>query len=315
MYGYKEGSQEHKQRFLVELEPNTQYHQITFGGCGFLLPYHFGAIMCMFDNGITVDNAVGISGGCMAALAMLGGSDIYIGLRQGIIDLPGELYGTILTGFNMLFMNFYYKYMWSYRCLKIPFDLAKQLSQNTTKSCTFELHDMASNRLTALELSGRFHCLMVSIHIPKHVGNGLDPLAETVSGSFIDDSFLKLAKTHGAMGRAMKSILVPVVIENYENDAQIVQASVLSGGIPGVTTFWPRYFDEHFCCLDRMTSRQIKIKGSSENLAAMVDNQEKHIDEVKAEMDAAALINMNTIIISPIAYDTDIFDGSDVALW
>jgi len=64
-----------------------------------------------------------------------------------------------------------------------------------------------------------------------------------------------------------------------------------------------------------MTSRQIKIKGSSENLAAMVDNQEKHIDEVKAEMDAAALINMNTIIISPIAYDTDIFDGSDVALW
>lgn len=44
----------------------------------------------MFDNGISTDNAVGISGGAMAALAMLRGSDIYVGLRQGIVDLVNE---------------------------------------------------------------------------------------------------------------------------------------------------------------------------------------------------------------------------------
>lgn len=45
----------------------------------------------MFDNGIATDNAaVGISGGAMAALAMLNGSDIYVGLRQGIVDLVNE---------------------------------------------------------------------------------------------------------------------------------------------------------------------------------------------------------------------------------
>jgi hypothetical protein len=27
-------------RHLVQLQPHTRYHQITFGGCGFLLPYH-----------------------------------------------------------------------------------------------------------------------------------------------------------------------------------------------------------------------------------------------------------------------------------
>jgi hypothetical protein len=62
-----------KNVFLKDIEKNTKYHQITFGGCGFLLSYYFGAILCLLDNGITVDNAVGISGGCMAALAMLGG--------------------------------------------------------------------------------------------------------------------------------------------------------------------------------------------------------------------------------------------------
>lgn len=35
-------------------------------------------------------------------------------------------------------------------------------------------------------------------------------------------------------------MLVPVVIKEYQNDADIVQAAVLSGGIPGLTTFWPR---------------------------------------------------------------------------
>lgn len=62
-----------KNVFLKDIEKNTKYHQITFGGCGFLLSYYFGAILCLFDNGITVDNAVGISGGCMASLAILGG--------------------------------------------------------------------------------------------------------------------------------------------------------------------------------------------------------------------------------------------------
>ena len=54
------------------------------------MEYFSGAILCLFDNGIATDNAVGISGGSMAALAMLNGSDIYVGLRQGIVDLVNE---------------------------------------------------------------------------------------------------------------------------------------------------------------------------------------------------------------------------------
>jgi hypothetical protein len=68
-----------------------------------------GAILCLFDNGITTDNAVGISGGAMAALAMLNGSDIYVGLRQGIVDLVNE--GDIHYLFCNNFDNFLTKLM------------------------------------------------------------------------------------------------------------------------------------------------------------------------------------------------------------
>mgnify|MGYP006114591687 CR=1 FL=1 len=83
---------------LILLKRNTRYHEITFAGSGFLLSYHFGVVQCLLDNEITVDHAVGISGGAMAALSLLGGSDLYIGIRQAIKDLSNEIFGFILLG-------------------------------------------------------------------------------------------------------------------------------------------------------------------------------------------------------------------------
>lgn len=81
---------------------------------------------------------------------------------------------------------------------------------------------------------GRYHVQMVSIAAQDPTGNPLDPLAKTVVGSFLDDSFLRLSAVPGSFGRAMQSMLVPVVIEEYADDASIVQAACLSGGIPGM---------------------------------------------------------------------------------
>lgn len=202
--------------------------------------------------------------------------------------------------------------MWNYRCFKVPFDLAKKLSSKTNKVCKFDLHDM-SNRLSSQELCDRMHCLMVAIHVPKHVGNGLDPIAETVTGSLCDDSYLKLSKKDGILGRAAKSMLIPVVIKDYTNDYDVVQACVLAGGIPGLTTFWPRYFNNHWCCMDRMTSKQIKIKGSCANMMDLLDKDEHNLD-IKEEIATASLINMNTIVMSPTPYDQKIFHDADIGI-
>ena len=74
---------------------------------------------------------------------------------------------------------------------------------------------------------------MVSIAAQDPTGNALDPLAQTVVGSYLDDSFWRLSAIPGGFGRALQSMLVPVVIEEYPDDAAIVQAACLSGGIPG----------------------------------------------------------------------------------
>lgn len=62
--------------------------------------------------------------------------------------------GLILLGLNMLFMNYYFKYMWNFRCLHISHTDAKRLSQSK-QSCDFPLHDMSpSHRSSAKELNG-----------------------------------------------------------------------------------------------------------------------------------------------------------------
>ena len=45
---------------------------------GFLLPFHFGVVSAFKDHNIKFDQAVGTSGGVMAALAMLGGADLEV---------------------------------------------------------------------------------------------------------------------------------------------------------------------------------------------------------------------------------------------
>ena len=152
---------------LILLKRNTRYHEITFAGCGFLLSYHFGVVQCLLDNEITVDHAVGISGGAMAALSLLGGSDLYIGIRQAIKDLSNEIFGFILLGFNFFFMSYYFHYCWSFVCLR-PTPAAFQKSQLEIASkigSNFKLHDMNSRCKTGLELSrneSKLHVLAVA---------------------------------------------------------------------------------------------------------------------------------------------------------
>ena len=55
---------------------------IYFSGCGFMLPFHFGVAKALMDHDVKFRTATGTSGGVMAALAILGGADIDVGIRQ-----------------------------------------------------------------------------------------------------------------------------------------------------------------------------------------------------------------------------------------
>lgn len=68
------------------LRAGETYESIYFSGCGFLLPFHFGAVAALRDHGVAFDQAVGTSGGVMAALAMLGGADLEVG--PAVIQYP-----------------------------------------------------------------------------------------------------------------------------------------------------------------------------------------------------------------------------------
>jgi hypothetical protein len=61
---------------------NRNYPSIYFSGAAFYLPFHFGAIKCLKDNNISFDKAYGVSSGAQAALAILNGSDLELGIRQ-----------------------------------------------------------------------------------------------------------------------------------------------------------------------------------------------------------------------------------------
>ena len=55
---------------------------IHFSGCGFMLPFHFGVAKAFMDADVKFETATASSGGVMAALAILGGADIDVGIRQ-----------------------------------------------------------------------------------------------------------------------------------------------------------------------------------------------------------------------------------------
>ena len=71
------------------LKAGEHYWSIHFSGCGFMLPYHFGAAACLLDHGITFEKVTASSGGVMAALALLRGADLHLGIRQ-CFDLRNE---------------------------------------------------------------------------------------------------------------------------------------------------------------------------------------------------------------------------------
>ena len=115
----------------------------------------------MLDNDISVDHAVGISGGAMAACALLGGSDMYIGIRQGIVDLVNECCGLVLLGFNIFFMNFYFHYCWSYVCQRPTSSTAEAAVAEAARQ-GLRFTNMATRRTSAKDLSGRLHILAVA---------------------------------------------------------------------------------------------------------------------------------------------------------
>lgn len=103
-----------------------------------------------------------------------------------------------------------------------------------------------------------------------------------------------------------------------------------------------RYFDNHWCCMDRMTAHQIHISSSSDKLNELINTRRSNenlvklaasassgeyddetavedrpaydidVSELEEQLAAASLIQMNTIAISPILYETDVFNGSDI---
>jgi len=79
-----------------------------------MLPYHFGTVAALRDYGVTFSKATASSGGVMAALALLGGADLHLGVRQ-CFDLRDEKATT--PGSIRSFFAVYREY---FRCFRNP---------------------------------------------------------------------------------------------------------------------------------------------------------------------------------------------------
>jgi len=79
-----------------------------------MLPYHFGTVAALRDFGVGFRKATASSGGVMAALALLGGADLDLGVRQ-CFDLRHEKATT--PGSIRSFFAVYREY---FRCFRSP---------------------------------------------------------------------------------------------------------------------------------------------------------------------------------------------------
>jgi len=102
---------EESKHFL--LKPGSTYHSVHFSGCGFMLPYFMGIVTALRHFNIKFDTASGSSGGVMAALAILGASDLNLGIRQ-CFDLR-FLESATVPGSIRSFFQVYRQYFRSYR--------------------------------------------------------------------------------------------------------------------------------------------------------------------------------------------------------
>jgi len=97
----------------VLLQPGSTYHCAHFSGCGFMLPYHMGVVAALRHFNIKFETATGSSGGVMAALALLDGGDLDLGIRQ-CFDLRFSE-GATVPGSIRSFFQVYREYFRSYR--------------------------------------------------------------------------------------------------------------------------------------------------------------------------------------------------------
>ncbi len=97
------------------LQPHTRYPSIFFSGAGFYLPFHFGAVRCLIDHGITFDAALGVSSGGQACLAVLGGACPDLGLRQ-CYDLQHEMRCFTQEYFWQSYTRYFEKFRASGQC-------------------------------------------------------------------------------------------------------------------------------------------------------------------------------------------------------
>jgi len=97
----------------VLLQPGSTYHSVHFSGCAFLLPFFMGVIKALRHFDIKFQTATGSSGGVMAALAVLGGGDLDLGIKQ-CFDLRFQEAATV-PGSISSFFAVYRQYFKSFR--------------------------------------------------------------------------------------------------------------------------------------------------------------------------------------------------------
>lgn len=97
---------------LQKLQKGEKHGAIMFMPAGFNLAFHFGVAQCLMDHNVSFQKVVGLSAGTMAALAMIGGASISVGVRQ-TFDLalePAMIFGT--------FRNFFRTYRGYFRAFR-----------------------------------------------------------------------------------------------------------------------------------------------------------------------------------------------------
>lgn len=164
----------------------------------------------------------------MAALATLDGSDLDLGIRQAVHDLPAE-FGGILFG-NVYFMWMYKKYMHAFRCT-LPSNDPNifPMDQSVCKR-----NESPRRRRSACELSGKYNVAFSIVEF---------------SSSF---PFVRLGTK---------------LVSEWNDDEDIVSGAILAATIPWATTYWPRRFKGDFVYDAIQTNEWVPFPSSKEGEA------------------------------------------------
>lgn len=109
----------------MKFEPGQTYRAVFFSSAAYCLPFHLGVVKCFREKNIHFEKCYGVSSGALAALAMLGGADLDLIIRQ-IFDLSEQ--------------NLFFSYYYSFKLMLCYFDKSRENNHLDLSKINSNLH-------------------------------------------------------------------------------------------------------------------------------------------------------------------------------